>query len=1503
MPDVTGERLRELERAEERLRLVAENVDEVILVASSDLSEVEYVNPAYEELYGQPAERLYERPRSFLDAVHPADREAYEADVEAMLADFERDDPRSVYEGEYRLGDEEDARPRWVHVSRYPVLEEDGGGVERFVAVVEEVTERREFERAYREVFEHVGDGLVVHDPGTGEILDVNERFCEMNGYERDDLVGETVDVVTADGEGYSYEEAGRHIRAAREEGPQLFEWRNERADGSTLPVEVHLAVVEIRGEERVLGSVRDVTERKRREREFEQIFDGVNDAISVHDPETGEILAVNDTYVEEFGYDESTILELGVEGLSVTEEGYTGERSREIIREVAETGESTTVEWLVETAGGERRWYEVNTTTARIGGELRVLGISRDVTERRRRERTIRGLHESTDELQNAETVEAVCEATVTAMEEVLDLSLPVCWLRREGDPPTLEPVAASDDAREFSGGPGTLERGTFEYDLYERGEAAVYDPSERWDRTSLSHALMVPIGDHGVIGAADPGVEEFEDVVLDAARILARHTATALDRVERARELRESERRFRLIAERVDEVIFLAEPDFSELFYVNDAYEEIWGESVEALFEDPRRFLDGIDDRDREAFEADFEAMLADIERGEAADSYTFEYRVRRPDGTIRWVRATGYPVALDGPVDEDRGDETRFVGIVEDVTEHRELERTYRAVFEHVSDGLVVHEPETGEILEVNERYCELTGYSEAELVGGNVQLIVPEDPTDTYEDARERIRVAREEGPQLFEFEGERADGERFVGEVHLSTVEIRGEERVLASVRDVTERERRKRELRRLTEEYETIFENAQDALFFVDVERPVDGDEDEGTPEFVYRRTNRAHEEQTGFSTEEVVGRTPRELTGEDVGAGIEANYRRCVESRETVTYEEELDLPAGERIWQTKLSPVEIDGEVTQIVGIARDITERREREETLETFHDATRELVSAGSRREASRMAVTAAEEVLGFPLVSVHLYDEEAGSLQPVAATDTLESVLDFLPSFDPGGSLPWQVFVDGEAVRTTGNEAASGIYGRGVSDPDLLLPLGSHGVMLVGAPEREFDPGTTELARILAATLQAALGHVRGQRELEARESEIERHRERADRLERLNTVIREIEQATVEESSREAIERAVCEHLATVESYRVAWVAEPDVAGESLVVRASDGDERGYAESLSVDVGGDGAGDHPSVTAFETGEIDAVRGLATGTALGEWRKAALRAGLQSMIAVPLAGEGTVHGVLTIAAGDPSAFDEDTAEILAELGRSVGHAVSVVERRAALESDTTTELEFEADDDALSFVWLAEAMEAEVTLERAVRRPEGAFGAFYTVENADPDRIVDRAAAAPGAEDAHVVSESEDACLIEVTTSDWFGTTFAEHGAVVRTATAEGPEGRLVVEAPRAADVRTLVESFRERYPDTELVAQRTRERAVQTLLELQDLLGERLTPRQLEALETAYSAGYFDWPRESSGEEIAELLGVTQPTFNKHLRSAERKAFSMLLNREYPDAD
>jgi len=214
-------------------------------------------------------------------------------------------------------------------------------------------------------------------------------------------------------------------------------------------------------------------------------------------------------------------------------------------------------------------------------------------------------------------------------------------------------------------------LSPGRHEYEVFEGGEVRYDSPGGRTAETPIQDGILLPLGEHGLLAAGRHDATSPDEFTLDIARTLAEHTTTALDRIERERAVVESEQRFRLIAERIDEVIYLARPDFSEVLYVNPAYENIWGRPVEELYEDATVFLDAVDPRDRASMQADFEEMVADIEQSDQEDSYTFEYRIRRPDGDVNWVSATGYSVDLpDG--------ERRFVGIVEDITDRKRREQ---------------------------------------------------------------------------------------------------------------------------------------------------------------------------------------------------------------------------------------------------------------------------------------------------------------------------------------------------------------------------------------------------------------------------------------------------------------------------------------------------------------------------------------------------------------------------------------------------------------------------------------------------------------------------------------------------------------------------------------------------------------------------------------------------------------------------------------------------------
>jgi len=101
--------------------------------------------------------------------------------------------------------------------------------------------------------------------------------------------------------------------------------------------------------------------------------------------------------------------------------------------------------------------------------------------------------------------------------------------------------------------------------------------------------------------------------------------------------------------------------------------------------------------------------------------------------------------------------------------------------------------------------------------------------------------------------------------------------------------------------------------------------------------------------------------------------------------------------------------------------------------------------------------------------------------------------------------------------------------------------------------------------------------------------------------------------------------------------------------------------------------------------------------------------------------------------------------------------------------------------------------------------------------------------------------------------------------------------------------------PQSTDVRTFIERIQTEYPTTTVVSRRDRDREIQTRETFQMQLFDLLTGRQQETLRAAYFARYFESPRGSTGTEVGQSLGISQPTFNYHLRAALRTLLTMLF--------
>ena len=127
-------------------------------------------------------------------------------------------------------------------------------------------------------------------------------------------------------------------------------------------------------------------------------------------------------------------------------------------------------------------------------------------------------------------------------------------------------------------------------------------------------------------------------------------------------------SESRFRQMADNIDEVFFLRDTDDNRILYVSPAYEQIWGRTCESLYSNP--------DSWSETVHPDDKASAYEIsQKGLVAGSFNLEYRIVRPDGSIRWIESRGFPV---------RGDTDkilRVAGVAKDITERKQAEYRIR------------------------------------------------------------------------------------------------------------------------------------------------------------------------------------------------------------------------------------------------------------------------------------------------------------------------------------------------------------------------------------------------------------------------------------------------------------------------------------------------------------------------------------------------------------------------------------------------------------------------------------------------------------------------------------------------------------------------------------------------------------------------------------------------------------------------------------------------------
>ncbi|MBD2576126.1 PAS domain-containing protein [Oscillatoria sp. FACHB-1406] len=227
-----------------------------------------------------------------------------------------------------------------------------------------------------------------------------------------------------------------------------------------------------------------------------------------------------------------------------------------------------------------------------------------------------------------------------------------------------------------------------------------------------------------------------------------LAENTTDLILRVDRQgmeASLRDSEEKFRQLAENIDEVFWLYDPDNRQKLYVSPAYERVWGRSCESLLNEPMTWTEAIHPEDRD--------RVLETIRQKSRTHYDIEYRIVRPDGEIRSLRARAFPVR------DAEGKIYRIAGLAEDISDRvaaREALRRSEMLYRNIVDAqteMVCRFKKDSTLTFVNGAYCRYFQQPAEALIGKKFIDMIPEAARSQVEKQLESLVTLKLDRPEL------------------------------------------------------------------------------------------------------------------------------------------------------------------------------------------------------------------------------------------------------------------------------------------------------------------------------------------------------------------------------------------------------------------------------------------------------------------------------------------------------------------------------------------------------------------------------------------------------------------------------------------------------------------------------------------------------------------------------------------------------------------------------
>ncbi|WP_226008233.1 PAS domain S-box protein [Natrinema salinisoli] len=767
----------------------------------------------------------------------------------------------------------------------------------------------------YRTLVNTIDDGVYQLD-SDGHFVAVNDVIVETTGYSREELLGEHVSLVLTDAVIERIEREIKNQVETEDEDIATFEFGVHTADGNVVPCELRINLLLTEGElQGTIGVVRDVSEQKQRLKTIESaqasydsmtsVLDEANIGVFVLDDEF-EVAWADETIERYFGLDRDDLI--GRDKRQVVHElvADTVDDPDRFVETVLATYDDNSnigeFEFRI-TAGDDReeRWLEHRSKPIESGEHAGGwIELYYDITDRKRSEDA---RHETEEQFQSL--VDAVEEDAIFRLDA-------------EG-----HVVSWNEGAKAIKGYDSEEVLGEHFSRFYTEEDRAAGVPERNLERAAEAGSIE----DEGWRVRKD-GTRFWANVTITAVRDekgitqgYLKITRDMTDRHEREQELKSELQR---VFGRISDAFYAVDEEY-RFTHVNERAEQLLehseGELLGKNIWEAFPTIDRMDDV-RDAFETAMNSQ----------ESTSLEFY---NDNLEFWVEANLYP--------SESGISVYFRDVSERKERERELER-YERTIETVWDGVVTLDSDNRFVM-VNDAFCEMSGYDREELLGERVTLIHDEDVNKRAEELNEDV-LAGEMEYATIEFDLETAGGDRVPVEGRFGPNEASGGSIGRASVvRDISERKERERELAK----YEKIVETANDGIYTVD---------EDGR----FTMVNDAYTDLTGYSQEELLGSHVSLVVDEDTIERATSLEKAIAEgSTDKSMIEATVRTADGGRI-PAEATFAMLPGDRTERIGIARDISERKERERALEESERRYRTLVE-------------------NFPNGAVGLYDED------------------------------------------------------------------------------------------------------------------------------------------------------------------------------------------------------------------------------------------------------------------------------------------------------------------------------------------------------------------------------------------------------------------------------------------------------------------------------------------------------------------------------------------